>query len=176
MPCYRCGVRQTDPGRGQSPWKRGVRRDSQILICPACQASHDWTADLDQCGQCSSVHLVRRLGEVECRNCGAIVPPVIDDLVGGGLGEAGSLGGDGPLSGGEPAGRAEAPGQAGAPGQTGGPGQAGGPGQTGASPDLSEEVAKALERVLGRSLVSQSVRPAGGAEPKVPARPRAVTG
>jgi len=176
MPCYRCGVRQTDPGRGQSPWKRGVRRDSQILICPACQASHDWTADLDRCGQCSSVHLVRRLGEVECRNCGAIVPPVIDDLVGGGLGEAGSLGGDGPLSGGEPAGRAEAPGQAGAPGQTWGPGQAGGPGQTGASPDLSEEVAKALERVLGRSLVSQSVRPAGGAEPKVPARPRAVTG
>lgn len=151
MPCYRCGVRQTDPGRGQSPWKRGVRRDSQILICPACQASHDWTADLDRCGQCCSVHLVRRLGEVECRDCGAIVPPVIDDLVGGGLGEAGSLGDDGPLSGGAP-------------------------GQAGASPDLSEEVAKALERVLGRSLVSQSVRPAGGAEPKVPARPRAVTG
>ena len=164
MPCYRCGVRQTDPGRGQSPWKRGVRRDSQILICPACQTSHDWTADLDRCGQCSSVHLVRRLGEVECRDCGAIVPPVIDDLVGGGLGEAGSLGDDGPLSGAEPAG------QAGAPGQTGTPGQAG------ASPDLSEEVAKALERVLGRSLVSQSVRPAGGTEPKVPARPRAVTG
>ena len=158
MPCYRCGVRQTDPGRGQSPWKRGVRRDSQILICPACQASHDWTADLDRCGQCCSVHLVRRLGEVECRDCGAIVPPVIDDLVGGGLGEAGSLGDDGPLSGAEPAGQAVAPGQA------------------GASPDLSEEVAKALERVLGRSLVSQSVRPAGGAEPKVPARPRAVTG
>jgi hypothetical protein len=158
MPCYRCGVRQTDPGRGQSPWKRGVRRDSQILICPGCQASHDWTADLDRCGQCSSVHLVRRLGEVECRDCGAIVPPVIDDLVGGGLGEAGSLGGDGPLAGPEPA------------------GQAGAPGQPGASPDLSEEVAKALERVLGRSLVSQSVRPAGGAEPKVPARPRAVTG
>ena len=158
MPCYRCGVRQTDPGRGQSPWKRGVRRDNQILICPACQASHDWTADLDRCGQCCSVHLVRRLGEVECRDCGAIVPPVIDDLVGGGLGEAGSLGDDGPLSGAEPAGQAVAPGQA------------------GASPDLSEEVAKALERVLGRSLVSQSVRPAGGAEPKVPARPRAVTG
>ena len=158
MPCYRCGVRQTDPGRGQSPWKRGVRRDSQILICPACQASHDWTADLDRCGQCSSVHLVRRLGEVECRECGAIVPPVIDDLVGGGLGEAGSLGDDGPLSGAEPA------------------GQAGAPGQAGASPDLSEEVAKALERVLGRSLVSQSVRPAGGTEPKVLARPRAVTG
>jgi hypothetical protein len=164
MPCYRCGVRQTDPGRGQSPWKRGVRRDSQILICPACQASHDWTADLDRCGQCSSVHLVRRLGEVECRECGAIVPPVIDDLVGGGLGEAGSLGDDGPLSGAEPA------------AQAGSPGQARAPGQAAASPDLSEEVAKALERVLGRSLVSQSVRPAGGAEPKVPARPRAVTG
>jgi hypothetical protein len=164
MPCYRCGVRQTDPGRGQSPWKRGVRRDSQILICPSCQASHDWTADLDPCGQCSSVHLVRRLGEVECRDCGAIVPPVLDDLAGSDLGEAGSLGDDGLLAGPGPVG------QAGAPAQTAAPGQAG------ASPDLSEEVAKALERVLGRSLVSQSVRPAGGAEPKLPARPRAVTG
>jgi hypothetical protein len=170
MPCYRCGVRQTDPGRGQSPWKRGVRRDSQILICPACQGSHDWTADLDRCGQCSSVHLIRRLGEVECRDCGAIVPPVLDGLAGSGLGEAGSLGDDGPPASAGPAG------QAGGPGQTGAPDQAGAPGQAGASPDLSEEVAKALERVLGRSRVSQSARPAAGAEPKVPARPRAVTG
>ena len=75
MPCYRCGVRQTDPGRGQSPWKRGVRRYSQILICPGCQDTADWMAEMDRCSQCSSVHLVKRLGEVECRDCGAIVPP-----------------------------------------------------------------------------------------------------
>jgi hypothetical protein len=144
MPCYRCGVRQTDPDRGQSPWKRGVRSDSQILICPNCQASHDWMADLDRCSQCSSVHLVRRLGEVECRDCGAIVPPAIDDLAGGGLGNSGSLGG------------------------------AGVPDRAGLSPGLSEEVGKALERVLGRSLVSQSVQPAHGTEPARSAEPEAA--
>jgi hypothetical protein len=82
MPCYRCGVRQTDPSRGQSPWKRGVRRNSQILICPGCQATDEWMAELDRCAQCSSVHLVRRLGEVECRDCGAIVPPAGDPAAG----------------------------------------------------------------------------------------------
>jgi len=72
MPCYRCGARQVDPDRGESPWKRGVRADRQILICPACQASVNWTADLDRCPVCESVHLVRRLGEVECRDCGHV--------------------------------------------------------------------------------------------------------
>ncbi len=52
-----------------------MRRDSQVLICPRCQASDDWTADLARCPRCGSVHLVRRLGEVECRDCGTIVPP-----------------------------------------------------------------------------------------------------
>jgi transcription initiation factor TFIIIB Brf1 subunit/transcription initiation factor TFIIB len=32
----------------------------------------DWTSELDRCRVCSSVHLVRRLGEVECRDCGAV--------------------------------------------------------------------------------------------------------
>jgi hypothetical protein len=155
MPCYRCGVRQTDPDRGQSPWKRGVRSDSQILICPDCQASHDWMADMDRCSQCSSVHLVRRLGEVECRDCGAIVPPALEDLAGGDLDGSGS------------------------PGGAGSRGGAGVPGGAAPSPDLSEEVAKALQRVLGRSLVSQSVQPAHSmarsAEPEADARPPAVT-
>jgi hypothetical protein len=75
MACYRCGARQVDPGRGQSPWKRGVRGDQQVLVCPACQATHDWTADLDHCPQCGSTRLVRRLGEVECRECGFVVDP-----------------------------------------------------------------------------------------------------
>jgi hypothetical protein len=69
MPCYRCGTRQVDPVRGQSPWKRGVRGDQQVLVCPDCQAAQDWTADLDRCAKCGSSRLVRRLGEVECRDC-----------------------------------------------------------------------------------------------------------
>jgi hypothetical protein len=72
MPCYRCGTRQVDPDRGESPWKRGVRDDRQVLVCPGCQAAFDWAADLDRCAVCSSLRLVRRLGEVECRDCGAI--------------------------------------------------------------------------------------------------------
>jgi hypothetical protein len=72
MPCFRCGVRQTDPVRGASPWKRGVRSDRQVLVCPDCQAVHDWTADLDRCAACGSVALICRLGEVECRACGHV--------------------------------------------------------------------------------------------------------
>ncbi|PZS38529.1 MAG: hypothetical protein DLM62_13290, partial [Pseudonocardiales bacterium] len=131
MPCYRCGVRQTDPSRGQSPWKRGVVQHSQILICPGCQDASDWTADLDRCSRCSSVHLVKRLGEVECRDCGAIVAPE-------GAGEPGLAD--------DPAGVA-LEGDAGAAGT----GLQGGTGPEGAGrgADLSEEVARALDRVLG---------------------------
>ena len=75
MPCYRCGVRQTDPERGQSPWRRGVRRDRLVLICPACQESTDWTADLEHCARCRSAHLIRRLGQVECLDCGLVREP-----------------------------------------------------------------------------------------------------
>jgi hypothetical protein len=87
MPCYRCGTRQIDPERGSSPWRRGVRTDRQVLICPDCQASADWIADLDRCRECTSVHLVRRLGEVECRDCGSVaeagVSPVRATTLGG---------------------------------------------------------------------------------------------
>jgi hypothetical protein len=72
MPCYRCGARQTDPIRGASPWKRGVRDERQVLVCPACQAGHDWTADLARCAACESTVLVCRLGEIECRDCGHV--------------------------------------------------------------------------------------------------------
>ena len=72
MPCYRCGTRQVDPDRGASPWKRGVRADRQVLICPECQSGRDWAADLDRCAVCSGVWLVRRLGEVECKDCGHV--------------------------------------------------------------------------------------------------------
>jgi hypothetical protein len=82
MPCYRCGTRQVDPDRGESPWKRGVRGDRQVLICPDCQSTFDWTSDLDRCEVCSSERLVRRLGEVECRNCGSVRQPASPSLPG----------------------------------------------------------------------------------------------
>ena len=125
MPCYRCGARQTDPDRGQSPWRRGVRQDCQVLVCPECQVAHDWAGDLDQCPRCGSVHLVRRLGEVECRNCGTVVPPAGAPEESRGFSAHGAV---------VPA---ELP-----PG-----GEASG---------LSEEVALALDRVLGRSAVRGS--------------------
>jgi hypothetical protein len=82
MPCYRCGTRQVDPDRGESPWRRGVRGDRQVLICPGCQESFDWRSDLDHCPVCSGVHLVRRLGEAECRDCGSVRAPASTPLPG----------------------------------------------------------------------------------------------
>lgn len=105
MPCYRCGVRQTDPVRGASPWQRAVMREQQVLICPDCQHTHDWSVELDRCHGCGSTILVCRLGEVECRACGAVRPTGRD--------------------------------------RTPQPAAGGGP------PGLSEEVAAALDRVLG---------------------------
>ncbi len=86
MPCYRCGVRQTDPSRGESPWRRGVRGDHLVLVCPACQASTDWTADLDRCGRCASTHLIRRLDQIECLDCGW-VKEAAADVAEGSVGE-----------------------------------------------------------------------------------------
>ena len=75
MPCYRCGVRQTDPERGKSPWRRGVLREQLVLVCPGCQESGEWTAELESCARCASVHLIRRLGQVECLDCGLVREP-----------------------------------------------------------------------------------------------------
>jgi hypothetical protein len=156
MACYRCGTRQVDPVRGHSPWQRGVRGNQQVLICPTCQGIHDWKTDLDQCGRCGSVRLVRRLGEAECRDCGYVATPeavVVPDLstvpeavavpggvavpgrvaVGGGLARRGGVA----AVTGTGAGRDdELPCLSGAE-----------------APGLSEEVARALERVLGRGPV-----------------------
>ena len=131
MPCYRCGTRQVDPDRGESPWRRGVRGDRQVLICPGCQAVVDSAADLDRCAVCSSVHLVRRLGEVECRDCGSVGQPMVADT----LATAGGPGAAGP--------GATGPGAAGPPGGA----QDGAESVTG----LAEEVELALSRVLGSS-------------------------
>lgn len=74
MPCYRCGARQTDPARGSSPWRRGVRGDEQVLICPDCQRRPSWTDELDRCPVCGSTALLRRLGRTVCRDCEASPP------------------------------------------------------------------------------------------------------
>ncbi|GHE45238.1 hypothetical protein GCM10017673_54130 [Streptosporangium violaceochromogenes] len=49
-----------------------MRRETQVLICPDCQRTHD--LDLDTCSSCGSVALICRLGEVECRSCGSVRP------------------------------------------------------------------------------------------------------
>lgn len=105
MPCFRCGARQTDPVRGASPWKRGVLRDHQVLVCPDCQVAPDWADGLDRCATCGSTALICRLGEIECRACGHVRDAEHDSehLVGS------------------------------------------------AAPGLSEDVAQALDRVLGGS-------------------------
>ncbi len=41
-----------------------------MLVCPDCQQTHNWIADLDRCGSCGSTMLVRALGETRCRECG----------------------------------------------------------------------------------------------------------
>jgi hypothetical protein len=135
MPCYRCGARQVDPDRGESPWKRGVRADRQVLICPACQSSVEWMGELDQCPVCSSVHLVRRLGEVECRDCGDVREPAAV--------AATSAPGVGPV-----------PGVASGGGADAGSGVVAGASAEpdfGETPGLAEEVELALARVLGRA-------------------------
>jgi hypothetical protein len=78
VPCYRCGARQTDPARGASPWRRGVRNAEQVLVCPDCQSTSDWMADLDRCPACGSAALVRRLGRTVCRDCGSSPDTAVD--------------------------------------------------------------------------------------------------
>ncbi|HEY7361874.1 MAG TPA: hypothetical protein VH642_13740 [Streptosporangiaceae bacterium] len=133
-----------DPVRGHSPWQRGVRGNEQVLICPTCQGIHDWKTDLDPCGRCGSVRLVRRLGEAECRDCGYVATPeAVAVPAGVAVTEGAAVGGGVARSGevatvtGTGAGRDdEVPCMSGAE-----------------APGLSEEVERALERVLGRGPV-----------------------
>jgi hypothetical protein len=149
MACYRCGTRQVDPVRGHSPWQRGVRGDQQVLICPTCQGMHDWKADLDSCSRCGSVRLVRRLGEAECRDCGYVVAP--EDGAEPGVRAAPAVavpaevpvgaGGVAAITGAGVGRDAEVPGLSNTEVHV----------LSGADgPGLSEEVARALDRVLGR--------------------------
>ena len=142
MPCYRCGMRQTDPERGKSPWRRGVVHDQLVLICPACQESADWTAELERCAKCRSAHLIRRLGQVECLDCGLVREP--EALLNPGLNPEFNPGLDPglvPVGGPDVTGRAPAGGSAAAGGRPSGA----------ADSALADEVSRALDRLLGRA-------------------------
>jgi hypothetical protein len=78
------------------------------------------------------VHLVRRLGEIECRDCGHVREPAEAPDAGIGLAPGGSGG-----SGGEQAGSVAGPDGI-EPGRS-------------ETPGLAEDVERALARVLGRS-------------------------
>jgi hypothetical protein len=144
MPCYRCGARQVDPARGPSPWKRGVRGNHQVLICPQCQSGRDWASDLDRCSDCGGVRLVRRLGEVECRDCGQVREPAATSAA------------DAPAPVDAPAAMGRAVGEEAAGTATEDPAAAG---DCAAAEDsaaaLAEDVARALDRVLGSNRVSR---------------------
>jgi len=86
MPCWHCSRRQTDPARGPSLWRRGVLGGEQILVCPECSREVGWDAQLDSCMRCGSRRLVKALGEVLCRACGAV------GEAGGAVSEMGAFG------------------------------------------------------------------------------------
>jgi hypothetical protein len=112
-----------------------------VLICPDCQSTFDWTSDLDKCEVCSSERLVRRLGEVECRNCGSVRQPASSALPGHLARPGGGAVDPGPRDG------------AGA-----GPPAGSGPPDTEAQAmeGLAREVEQALARVLGRTAGSSA--------------------
>ncbi len=71
MGCLRCGRRQVDPDSGPSTWRRAVVAGEQVLVCPDCQTD-GWADALDRCASCGSTSLVKRLGDVTCRQCGHV--------------------------------------------------------------------------------------------------------
>ena len=80
MPCYRCGARQSDPEPGKpSPWRQGLVREHQVLICPDCHPAA--LVELTRCVRCDSVRLIRRLDQVECLNCRATRDAEAEPLV-----------------------------------------------------------------------------------------------
>jgi hypothetical protein len=117
-----------------------VVRDQLVLICPACQESADWTAELERCAKCRSAHLIRRLGQVECLDCGLVREP--EALLNAGLNP--SLV---PVGGRDATGRSLAGGSASA----GGSAAAGGRPSGATDSALADEVSRALDRLLGRA-------------------------
>jgi hypothetical protein len=134
-----------------------VVHDQLVLICPACQESADWTAELERCTRCRSAHLIRRLGQVECLDCGLVREPEA-------LPNPGPT--PGPNAGPTPgpnAGPTPGPNAGPTPGLNPGPlVPVGGPDAAGRVPAgsrppgaadtaLADEVSRALDRLLGRA-------------------------
>jgi hypothetical protein len=124
-----------------------VVHDQLVLICPACQESADWTAELERCAKCRSAHLIRRLGQVECLDCGLVREPEAVTLVpvGGPGGAAGA-----PSSGRPPSAAAGAP-SSGRPPSAAAGAPSGGHPPGAADTTLADEVSRALDRLLGRA-------------------------
>jgi hypothetical protein len=139
VPCYRCGARQIDPVRGTSPWRRGVRADEQVLVCPDCQQNSSWLDDLDRCPVCGSTALFRRLGATVCRECEArrLAPVPVGAARTTASGTAGAM----PVAGVAAPAEAESTSVgSGAPARQGQ-----------GDHNLAREVAAAIDRVLGRA-------------------------
>jgi len=58
LPLRACG---RGPGGGAA-LAPGVLRDEMVLVCPALPGGGRWTAELESCSRCSSVHLIRPAG------------------------------------------------------------------------------------------------------------------
>jgi hypothetical protein len=127
-----------------------VVHDQLVLICPACQESADWTAELERCAKCRSAHLIRRLGQVECLDCGLVREP--EALLNPGL-NTGLDPGLVPVGGPDATGRAPTGGSASAGGlaAAGGSAAPGGRPSGAADSALADEVSRALDRLLGRA-------------------------
>jgi hypothetical protein len=118
-----------------------VVHDQLVLICPACQESADWTAELERCTKCRSAHLIRRLGQVECLDCGLVREPEAGLNPGPNPGPNPGLNpglNPGPLV---PVGGPDAAGRV--------PAGSRPPGAADAA--LADEVSRALDRLLGRA-------------------------
>ncbi|HEU4544207.1 MAG TPA: hypothetical protein VFR23_23955 [Jiangellaceae bacterium] len=119
--------------RGASPWRRGVRADEQVLVCPDCQQNPSWLDDIDRCAVCGSTALFRRLGTTVCRDCEAR--------------RLGRAGGQWMASAGAPARPSGDPAEAAA---QHGEEASSESGAVDMERDLAGEVAAAIDRVLGR--------------------------
>jgi hypothetical protein len=57
----------------------GVAGEHQVLVCPSCQRLGGWTAELQACPGCASLHLIRRLDQVECLDCRLVREALADE-------------------------------------------------------------------------------------------------
>jgi hypothetical protein len=56
-----------------------VLREHLVLVCPACQRRPGWSGELQSCARCGSLHLIRRLDQVECLDCCLVRDAAWDD-------------------------------------------------------------------------------------------------